>query len=354
MLLRTLSLFLVLITACRTTNSGTSSPKSDELGSKVVKYIEKKDKEGNFFPMVEGELGICSFNIKWLGHVGKQNETLADLLKNCDAIVIQELVVPFDVSILDKPPANCAKMTDHAKAGAGINYDCEAQAFFHAMSKIFTGVKLGEDSTSEVDPPSSATAAEWPVLFYNRKTIEVTEPNEFVSTPIKNGHTFDRVPYAFGLRAVGGGPDFIIVSVHLAADNKSGSQKKKRLEEFGAIKSWIEKWQKNSPERDIFIVGDTNIASFEELDAILSDQYLADFETLNPSLERTVVSTTSSSPFDQVFFNPRNLSLEVQPRLEIIDLRKVIPFEGTDRSFGFPYSDHLPIRFKIKNNPDND
>ena len=69
------------------------TPSGSAAGS--IRYASQE-----FSPTPAGYLGLCSFNIKWLGHFkNRDNNALAAILKPCDAVVVQEMVAPpWDVT----------------------------------------------------------------------------------------------------------------------------------------------------------------------------------------------------------------------------------------------------------------
>ena len=83
---------------------------------------------------VGATLEVCSFNIQFLGNSKRRkNTTLADLLKDCDIAVIQELVSPpFAGTFPD---------------GTAFKPDPESAAFFEAMEPLgFKFVLSAEDT----------------------------------------------------------------------------------------------------------------------------------------------------------------------------------------------------------------
>ena len=331
-----------------------------------------------------GYLGVCSFNIKWLGHYkSRANEALAQLLAPCDAVVVQEMVAPpWDVEV--------SGGTEVLKG------DKESLDFVNAMRKIgFDGAWLSDEDTGPSRNHTNTPASEWFILFYRSSVLKEARdlPHGFLSQPLALNSTFDRVPYAFALRSTSteqndGGIDFTIVAVHLHASSSSKepliNSKVKRLGEFSAIASWIETQKSETGEKDYFVVGDTNIDDASEVAGIIGrpDQKLsAALAATRPDLlsennlrilqqyislnmfysgknELTVFGTNleHTKPFDHVFYSPTNTTLSVDSSFYILDLAATFSskISPTDRTFVTVYSDHDPVKFQLRLTKDSD
>ncbi|MGE0171896.1 MAG: hypothetical protein AB7T49_03890 [Oligoflexales bacterium] len=369
-----IGLICTLLVSCKTNDIYSNSELNEVVqeDSDSIVYYDKK-----FPPVPSDELAICSFNITFLGHFKtKANEALTDLVENCDGVLIQELVAPpWDITFPN---------------GESSEGDVESLAFVNAMKQHFDGLKLSEENTGKNSNHASNPEAEYFIFFYKKKKLEIASdlPQGFLAEPRVKNPVFDRVPYAFGVRAVGSKKtDFVLVSVHLKATEGSGAVKQglivDRLKEWYGIKSWIDQQESAGSERDFFIVGDTNIEYVEEVDAITGNDiqpllkkltntdvrkafeggdnnYLRDFKTLNysfnaagkPQMQKTNVTNTPKA-FDHVFYHPGN-SKEVEENFEIVDITKLFPFSNNIGTYKGPYSDHNPIRFRLKTMQDDD
>ena len=330
-----------------------------------------------FAPTPAGYLGICSFNIKWLGHFkARDNNALAGVLRPCDAVVIQEMVAPpWDVTLAD---------------GAGtLKANDRSAAFVSAMKAVgFDGVWLSDEDTGPKRSRTNTPAAEWFILFFRTSQLTAAPdlPHGFIDQPLAQNAIFDRVPYAFALRAVAKGQgghaiDFVIIDVHLHVTNNSkepiANAKVRRLGEFSAIAAWIEAKRRESGEQNFFVAGDTNIEDAAEVAGIIGhpDQDMSDaLAALRPDLlsadnQKILQQYTSlnlinagggnltaygtnlshTKPFDQVFYSPESTGLTIDPSFLILDLAATFSqmLSPTDRTFSNVYSDHDPVKFHI-------
>ncbi len=323
------------------------------------------------FPALANDrLGVCSFNIQWLGsRLHRRNTELAGLIKNCDAIVIQELVAPpWDVTIVN--PSGVQET---------IAGDQQSADFVTAMAAVgFDGVSLGPNRTSPKVEVSNGTTAEWPLLFFKKKKIKLAPalPSGFLAPQIAGHPIYSRVPYAFALSSVASGLDFVLISVHLrptSSDESKLYSKARRIAEFQLIADWID-WQKEnhrSHERDFFVLGDMNVEDLEEyegffgkfsdalgpvVDEVISAEGVKSrvrklpFKSLNfsgNSLFATNVLMTK--PYDHIMYNTKDLSVKLVDRLEIIDMATSLRMADfpSYRDFIEVYSDHNPIRMQI-------
>lgn len=365
--LRAVTSSLLLMTLA--TGAATASPST---WSGQVKYIN-----GAFPPLARDRLGLCSFNIQWLGHWrGKQNTKLAQLVKNCTIVAIQEMVAPpWDVRVYG----------DDGQATL-LKGDSQSQAFVAAMAAVgFDGVALGPEDTGPTRNHSNGTASEWPVLFYKKSEVTTTTslPNGYLSVQRVAHPVYSRVPYAFGLRTKDG-QDFVVISVHLRAssrDPKIIMAKARRVAEFQLIAEWVE-WQKanhRSGEQDYFILGDMNVEDLEEYHGFFGDfsreldPYVEkvhsevanvwsgakqlDFVSL--SHKRGGLSPTNvllNKPYDHIMFEAHELSIRIDDTLEIVDMGKYHGLKNyaTTRSFIQDYSDHNPLRMQVFRGGDSD
>lgn len=274
-------------------------------------------------------LTVCSFNIKFVGNYkDKDNTALATLLKPYDIVVVQELIAkPF------------ATPNDTTRNRAWKFFQAmEAQGFSHVLSESDTGhATLGGNTTS----------TEYFVTFYKpAKVSPVTDlPHGFIASPLSLNPSFKRVPYATAFRTPGGKFDFVLVSVHLEPTDRIF-----RAGEFRAINTWLEQQYASQPERDLIVLGDTNLQSKTELTANTPSNFIS----LNDACVRTNVAVGSAKPFDHVFFHPQhtteidqtygfnvvNLVESVQPGVPLTT--------ATQTKFFGTYSDHHPVVFRFK------
>jgi endonuclease/exonuclease/phosphatase family metal-dependent hydrolase len=295
------------------------------------------------------DLKICSFNIQFLGHFkDKENRALADILKDYDIVVVQELVAP--------------PIKGTYPDGEIYLADTEAELFFKAMENLGFTYKLSEEDTGTNDEIHKKTSAtEWWVAFYDPNSVEDVNdlPSGFLADDRSNHPCYERVPYAFGFRTCDEKTDFVLISVHLKPGSSS-NDKARRKHELTAIFDWVN--QNDGTEKDYIILGDMNIEDPDELASVTPEGYLS----LNDECLPTNTSVNSPKPYDHVMYNVTDTNeINTEFDIKIIDLIEAMrpywqfvdeaypgdPYEHN--RFRIPYSDHHPVVFEIKV-PDTD
>jgi endonuclease/exonuclease/phosphatase family metal-dependent hydrolase len=275
-------------------------------------------------------LTVCSFNIKFVGlYTRKDNVALANLVKDYDIVVVQELIAP-----------PVATPTDTTRSRAKKFFDAmTSQGFSHVLSESDTGPNaLGSNTSS----------SEWFVTFYKPDKVSPANdlPHGFISTPLSQHPTYKRVPYATGFRTPGGKFDFVLVSVHLEPEDRDV-----RAGEFRAINTWLQQQYGAHGERDLIVLGDCNLQNQTELTANTPSNFIS----LNEACVRTNVARGSAKPFDHVFFHPQHTSeIDRAFGFKVIDLVEAMqpgrPLATTAEQNVFfqVYSDHHPVTFRFK------
>lgn len=290
------------------------------------------------------ELKICSFNIKFLGNYkNKDNHALADILKDYDIVVVQELVAPpIDGTYPD---------------GETYAADVEAALFFDAMEIHGFDYKLSEEDTGTKDEIHKNTSAtEWWVTFFDPNILELADdlPSGFLADDRSNHPCYERVPYAFGFRTCDEKADFVLISVHLNP-NPSRDDRARRKHELAAISDWIN--QHDKKEKDFIILGDMNIQDADELVSVTPKDYLS----LNDQCLATNTSLNSPKPYDHVMYNiKKTKEIDTDYGFKVIDLIQTMEPYWESENGGYPsdpnvmdvfcqyYSDHHPVVFQIK------
>ncbi len=295
-------------------------------------------------------LDICSFNIQFLGHFKERNDQLlADLLKDYDIVVVQEMVAPpIDGNYPD---------------GSPFKKDPESASFVEEMSKNGFSYWLSSEDTGPSKNHTPTTASEWWIAFYRPQTVEPDSArcHGFISHPLVNNPHFERVPYAFPFRSKDKKTNFTLVSVHLQPGNGSED----RLRRKGEIKELLEwstsQWESN---KDFFVLGDCNIYDQNEMLPFQS----TGVHTLNINFASTNTkmyeSASKGEPYDHVFHFAHSTEDVLPNSFEVIDLMSALKPHQSSISFPLePYnhdlfrttfSDHVPVRFKIICGKDTD
>ena len=293
-------------------------------------------------------LSICSFNIQFLGN-GKQrdNHALADIIKNFDIVVVQELVAPpYPMNYPDGTP---------------VKPDKEAKLFFEEMKANGFQYKLSEEDTGTGDKiHKNNSSTEWWVVFYKPKKVfpDSSLPSGFLASDRSNNESYERVPYAFGFKTKAG-TDFVLISVHLKP-GKGKKEEARRKEELTAIKSWIDK--NDDKEKDFIILGDCNIENSVELMEITPQGYVS----LNIECVPTNTNINGKKPYDHIFYNTSyTKEVDKNAGMTVVNLiERCKPYWKNDKPYpGNPYnhnefrkyySDHHPVVFNINPTVDDD
>ena len=291
-------------------------------------------------------LKLCSFNIQWLGSSKVRDDAdLADLLKDQDIVVVQEVIAPpYAGTFPDGTPYKPAPRVAH---------------FFDQMTNHGFSYALSEEDTgagSTIHNNGSATEL-W-VAFYKPQWIKIASnlPSGFLANDRSQNPDYDRVPYAFAFRTADRKLDFVLISVHLCPG--SGLlDKQRRKHELGSIASWIN--GHNQTEKDFIILGDMNIENAAEL----GNATPAGFHSLNEHCLPTNTNVNGPKPFDHVMYNvaftrneidqafgfhPVNLIEAMRPRWKA---RTTSHYPGDPpydhNKFRAHYSDHDPVQFRM-------
>lgn len=295
---------------------------------------------------------VCSFNIKFLGHLTKKdNEDLATILNGYDIVVIQELVAsPVDGTYPD---------------GTAFEADEHSAAFFDEMgSRGFTPILSEEDTGSSTLVHGPGTGTEWWVAFFRSDRVKPADdlPHGFLADDRHQHSVYVRVPYAFAFRTLNDAADFVLVSVHLEKDDRN-----LRKAELAEIADWVS--ENDAEEKDFIVLGDMNIHSADELEEACPDGFVS----LNAECGATNTSPTGPKPYDHVMYRPDYSAREVDEGhgFWLIDLVETMEDYWQDSHPGetypgynapgdsnlFPqyYSDHNPIEFQLAiSGPDDD
>lgn len=300
------------------------------------------------------ELNIASFNVQFLGNFkDRDNQSLADLMRGYDIVLIQELVAPpYPGQFPDGEP---------------FKPDPEAKVFFDAMRQSGYAYKLSEEDTGTGDQNHlNSAATEWFVAFYNPNRVQVVNDIQggFLAEDRSNNPDYERVPYAFPFRTVDAKTDFVLISVHLKPD--SGTEAKlRRKHELASIENWILSRHAVNQERDYYIVGDMNLHNCNEVSDVLPRGYLS----LNSACVQTTTNPNTPYPYDQAMYS-LSYSKEVQldNNFHVINLvdamRSHWPADSNAAYPGGPpydhnefrkhFSDHNPVTFKMVSATDDD
>ena len=287
------------------------------------------------------QITVCSFNIKFVGlYKKKDNNALAKLVGKYDMVVVQELVAPPD--------------NGQYCDGTSYSEDLEADAFFDAMSAQGFKFSLSCEDTGRGEKIHKAgSSTEWSVVFYKPGKLKIANdlPHGFLSDDRSAHPVYPRVPHAHGFRTVDGKMDFVVINVHLSPGK---NKKTARRAELLSIAQWID--LNDAQEQDFYIVGDMNIESAAELQAVTP----RGFVSLNDECRKTNTAVKSSKPYDHVMYRPARLD-EIDEKFDFQVINLIDQMRDTWRdSSAYPgdpykgslfaqyYSDHHPVLFRLK------
>jgi hypothetical protein len=291
-------------------------------------------------------LTVCSFDINDLGsYLEKDVRALAHVLANYDVVVIQGIVAP--------PYAGAFPNGDPYRPDARVT------EFFDEMTLRwgYAYVLSEEDTGKRLVNRSNEPWTEWFVVFYDPAKLEPAEGmfQGFLADDVTANPTFDRVPYAFSLRHLATGFDFVLVSVHLH-EGTAEVDRGKRAEELEAIAAWID--GRTTEETEYIVLGSMNFTDCAEILTCAPSEC----RFLNPTYSGECLATDAtlapSRPYDGVLFTQR-VEVDYVFGLRVIDLVAGLaavwnpfgePIEAAYRDLGFVrrISDHNPIVFKFQ------
>ncbi len=295
-------------------------------------------------------LDVMSFNIQFLANFkAKRNDDLARIMEPYDLVLVQELVAPPSDGVYPD--------------GEAYTADKEATAFFDAMSAVgFSWVLSPEDTGTGPAIHKKSSATEWWVAFFKPGALEIATdlPSGFLADDRSDHADYERVPYAFGFKVIGGS-DMVIISTHLQP-GKSSSDARRRAHEINAIADWIDRNESADPERDYIILGDMNIKDCGELAQVMP----TGFVSLNDQCQPTNTSQNDPRPYDHVMYRPATSGDEIDAGsflvMDLIEAARPLwptgePYPGDPydhNAFRTRYSDHHPVTFEISVVPDDD
>ncbi|HLF33882.1 MAG TPA: hypothetical protein VI583_06580 [Cyclobacteriaceae bacterium] len=295
-------------------------------------------------------LTICTFNIQFLGAFHKRdNEALADVVKDFNIVVVQEMVAPPVDGLFPD--------------GTSYQADPESGKFTQAMKdRGFRFLLSQEDTGTGNNNHSNGTATEWFICFYDSTRVSFAPdlPYGFLADDRSNHPDFERVPYAFPFRSINNQGDFVLISIHLNPGS-SETDAERRKHEISSIHRWI--MEHSGTEKDFLILGDMNIEDSAELAGALPQGMVS----LNDECRRTntLINNTppdfGAKPYDHIFYDIVNTSLEIDTEFDcqVIDLVTLLqafwngpgPYPGSPyvhNTFRQYYSDHHPLVFRYR------
>ena len=291
----------------------------------------------------EGSVSVCSFNIQFVGHfLAKEDEALAEIVEDCDIVLVQELVAP---------PAD-GTFPD----GDTFRADPQAVEFFEAMKAEGFEYVLSEEDTGTNDRIHlNSSATEWFVAFFKPASVGAADdlPGGFLAADRSNNDDYERVPYAFPFTTPDGNLDFVLISVHLRPGTGPGNRAR-RKHEMDAIAEWID--AHDDHERDFIIVGDMNLQNRAEMIDItpsgfvsINNQFLPTNTQLDESYDHVMMNLYHTSEVDLQFgFLVLDLRKALAPAWEALYPTEPYPGDPYDHNtFRMRFSDHNPVVFKL-------
>lgn len=301
---------------------------------------------------VQGQdtLSICSFNVQFLGHFqNRENNTIAEILKEHDIVVVQEMVAPPKSGVYPD--------------GTTYKKDKESSDFVIAMQKNGFEYWLSEEDTGPNQNHTASTASEWWIVFYKRAIVspDTIRFHGFVSKPLTANPIFERVPYAFPFISADGKSNFTLISVHLKPGEKA-ADKIVRQQELKQLIAWVS--TATETNKDFYIVGDCNIYKPSEFISFKDKGICSLNEKCLSTNAKLYESVSKGKPYDHVFYSVKSTEELLLNSFQVIDLKNEIvknsaPGEFILDPFNYEYfktrfSDHLPVSFKLITGQDTD
>jgi hypothetical protein len=325
------------------------------MTSSALQYLSKKFIVGlifffSFGLFAQDTLDICSFNIQFLGHFKeRKNDALAEIVKNYDIVVVQEMVAP---------PID-GKYAD----GTSYKKDIESANFVEEMTKNGFSYWLSSDDTGPTKNHTPTTASEWWIAFYKPNTVEPDSARcyGFISSPLAQNANYERVPYAFPFRSKDKKSNFTLVSVHLQPGN-GVEDRKRRQTELTELVNWSStQWESN---KDFYILGDCNIYDQNEVSSFSAQGVIGLNDHFQSTNTKMYESVAKGEPYDHVFHFKYSIEDLVAGSFKIIDLMgelkknqnsSLFPLEPYVHDlFRTAFSDHVPVSFQIVVGKDTD
>jgi len=286
-------------------------------------------------------LSVCSFDIHDLGYYEEKDvRALAHTLSAYDIVAIQGIVAPpYAGTFPDGEP---------------YVPEPSVAAFFDEMTVRwgYAYILSEEDTGKRLIHHSNEPWTEWFALFYDPAKLEPASPlpRGFLAEDRTANPVYDWVPYAFPLRHLGTGFDFVVVSVRLH-EGSAEQDRAKRASELEAIAAWIR--GQLTAETEFLIVGNMGFADCAEILAGVP----SDLRFLNPdhtgACHMTDAAPQPRSPADAILF-VRRVQVDHVFGLRVIDLYRGLaaiwnpdgdPIEAAyaDRRFAARISDRNPV-----------
>jgi predicted extracellular nuclease len=198
-------------------------------------------------------------------------------------------------------------------------------------------------------------------------TIDAAKEKEIASRfdkPEENTIIWSRTPYAVKLRAGKGNTDFLIVPVHMKSNIGGKATEDARAYEATLLAEGLKKLQEKDPEKDIIILGDSNMLTSSEAGAkVFLDMGMKDSNARDIGTHITFRKGEKPAPFDRIFLmkdqpETKDSSPETGNGSGQMDFKIVRPAEwrpGIKPSdFRELLSDHMLVRTAICVGPDDD
>ncbi len=291
----------------------------------------------------EQDLTVCSFNIQFLGNSNDRDDpALAQSVKDCDIVAVQELVSPpYPATFPD---------------GEAVKPDLQSAEFFDAMVQLGFEYWLSEEDTGTGDTiHRNGSSTEWWVTFYKDEKVAKADdlPHGLLAEDRSNHDDYERVPYAFSFRTPESNLDFVLISVHLKPDT-GPANRERRKHELSAIADWID--AHDDTEKDFIILGDMNLYNTTEIADVTPDGFFS----LNDEARPTNTNISGPEPYDHVMYNVTHTTeIDTDFDMEIIDLIEEMKSFWDEDAGEYPgdpyehnrfrryYSDHHPVVFKL-------
>lgn len=302
----------------------------------------------------ESQLVVGAWNIEWLGANMREPQLPADIASYIAAAKVDVLAMS-EISI------------SRSNNGAPRNRQLE-----EAFTLLNREGAAWQYMLFEKHPQASSPEHQWTALAWNARKVQVTggpwsvagvdpERHEKLLGVRSTKTPLNRTPYALKLSAGQGRSDFLFVPLHLKANGNAPSEAQRELEAHLIVKG-LEAVRAEQDERDVILLGDTNMLSSAEPAARVFSEYgLRDCNAADQGTWLGAGTAYSDAPFDRIFV------MRDQPETErtcVAMAEGEMPFDvvrpgdwvaGMDAlAFRQRLSDHQIVRTTIAIGPDDD
>jgi predicted extracellular nuclease len=309
-------------------------------------------------------LSIGSWNIEWLGNAKEGKRTAQSPSDMADYLMVADI--------------NVLALSEISSTNS-VTGEARNQQLDETFARLSINGASWQYRLFEKRPGARAPDDQWTGLAWNTAKVQlVGEPwkidtnideakeKEIAKQLSKESGTiiWSRTPYAVKLAAASGKTDFIIVPVHMKSNSGGTATAKAREYEATLLVQGLKKLRTESGEKDIIVLGDSNMLSSSEPAAtVLKDFGFTDCNARDMGTHISFNANEKGAPFDRIFvMKDQNETKESCPSngdgSAPLDFRIVRPEDWihgmTPSEFRKKLSDHMLVRTGLCIGADDD